>query len=81
MPKPLPKNIQMAQFEAGESQPLIIASKNIERVVNGYSAKTAANDRSRKLGPPYYMVGGTPYYLVSEVIEYFTRNRVETIND
>jgi hypothetical protein len=80
MPKPLPKNIQMAQFEAEESRPLIVASKNIERVVNGYSAKTAANDRSRKLGPPYYMVGGTPYYLVRELIEYFTRNRVETTN-
>ncbi|MBT7934849.1 MAG: hypothetical protein HN722_01495 [Nitrospina sp.] len=80
-PEPFLKAIQIAQLEAGESRPLVVASKNIEKVVDGYTAKTAANDRSRKRGPPYYMVGGTPYYLVSEVIEYFTRNRVETIND
>jgi hypothetical protein len=84
MPKkqePLPKGIQIVQFEAVEFRPLVVASKNIEMIVKGYSAKSAANDRSRKLGPPYYMIGGTPYYLISELIEYFTRNRVETTNE
>ncbi len=84
MPKklePLSKDIQIIQFEAGEFHPYFVASKDIEKVVVGYSKKTAANDRSRKRGPPYYMIGGTPYYLVSELIEHFTRNRVETIND
>ena len=69
------------EFESGESRPFVVASKNIEMIVKGYSAKSAANDRSRKRGPPYYMIGGTPYYLVSELISYFTQNRVETIND
>ena len=75
------RGIQIIQFEAGECRPCFVASKDIEKVVVGYSKKTAANDRSRKRGPPFYMVGGTPYYLVSELIEHFTRNRVETIND
>ncbi len=84
MPKklePLSKDIQIIQFEAGEFHPYFVASKDIEKVVVGYSKKTAANDRSRKRGPPYYMIGGTPYFLVSELIEHFTRNRFETIND
>ena len=71
----------IVEFLPGESWPLIVASKNIERIISGYTAKTAANDRSRKLGPPYYMIGGTTYYLVSELIEHFTRNRVETTNE
>ena len=68
---------------AGNSEvnPLIIAGKDIEKVVIGYSAKTAANDRSRKIGPPYFMRGGRPYYLVQDLIEHFTQNPMETLND
>ncbi len=75
------KTPQVVQFEAGDSGPLIVSSKNIEKIVNGYSAKTASNDRSRKRGPVFYMVGCTPYYKVSELIKYFTQNRVETTDD
>jgi hypothetical protein len=64
-----------------EVNPLIIAGKDIEKVVIGYSSKTAANDRSRKVGPRYFMRGGRPYYLVQDLIEHFTQNPVETLND
>ena len=61
--------------------PLIVAGKDIEKVVIGYSAKTAANDRSRKIGCRYFMRGGRPYYLVQDLLEHFTKNPVETSND
>ena len=63
-----------------EVNPLIIAGKDIEKVVIGYSAKTAANDRSRKIGPRYFMRGGRPYYLLKDLVEHFTQNPVETLN-
>ena len=79
--EPIPKDIQIAQFVPGDSQPLLVASKDIEKVVIGYSAKTAANDRSRKVGCRYFMRGGRPYYLVQDLLNHFTQNPVETFND
>ena len=61
--------------------PLIVAGKDIEKIIVGYSSKTAANDRSRKVGPRYFMRGGRPYYLVKDLVEHFTQNPVETFND
>ena len=61
--------------------PLIVAGKDIEKVVIGYSSKTAANDRCRKVGCRYFMRGGRPYYLVKDLIDHFTQNPVETSND
>jgi hypothetical protein len=68
---------------AGNSEvnPIIVAGKDIEKITVGYSAKTAANDRSRKVGPRYFMRGGRPYYLVQDLIDHFTQNPVETFND
>ncbi len=80
-PEPIPKDIQIVQFVQGDFQPLLVASKDIESVIRGYSSKTAANDRSRKVGPRYFMRGGRPYYLVQDLIEHFTQNPVETFND
>ena len=60
--------------------PLIVAGKDIEKVVIGYSSKTAANDRSRKVGPRYFIRGGRPYYLVQDLVEHFTQNPVETFD-
>ena len=75
-----PKNAQIIHFEPGEFRPLFVASKDIEKVVIGYSAKTAANDRSLKRGPRYYMVGGRPYYRIRDLEEYFSNSPVETMN-
>jgi len=61
--------------------PLIVAGKDIEKVVLGYSAKTAANDRSMKVGCRYFMRNGRPYYLISDLVDHFTQNPVETSND
>ena len=79
--EPLPNNIQIVQFEPEESQPLVVAGKDIEKIVMGYSSKTAANERSRKVGPKYFMRGGRPYYLVSDLLEHFTKNPIETTGD
>ena len=62
-------------------EPLIVAGKDIEKIIVGYSAKTAANERCQKVGPPYFMRGGRPYYLVKDLVAYFTQNPVETLND
>jgi hypothetical protein len=66
---------------SSEVNPLIVAGKDIGKVVIGYSAKTAANDRCQKIGPPYFVRGGRPYYLVQDLIEHFTQNPVVTLND
>jgi hypothetical protein len=76
--EPLPKD---AQCTSGDIAPLMVASKDVGRIILGFSSKTAANLRSQKRGPRYYMDGGTPYYKVSELIDYFCRNRVETFNN
>jgi hypothetical protein len=77
----LPKDIKVVKFLPGEFQPLIVAGKDIEKIVIGYSAKTASNDRSRKVGPPYFIRGGRPYYLVQDLVEHFTKNFVKTSNE
>jgi len=64
-----------------ETTPLMVAAKDIERIILGYSAKKAANDRSLKRGPKFFLNGARPYYRVSDLIEYFTRNPVETVDD
>ncbi len=61
--------------------PIIVAGKDIEKIVIGYSAKTAANDRSRKVGPNYFLRGGRPYYLVEDLVDHFTENPIKTFNE
>jgi hypothetical protein len=78
--KSLPNDAQCIQFETGNIRPLFVASKDIEKVIVGFNKKTAANLRCQKKGPRFYMVGGTPYYKVSDLEEYFGKNPVETFN-
>ena len=77
----LPTDAEILKFVDGEFRPLLVAGKDVEKVVIGWSKKTASNQRSNKTGPRYFMNGGTPYYLVSDLLEYFTKNPVETTND
>jgi len=60
--------------------PLFVAAKDVERIIIGFNKKTAANWRSMKKGPRYYMDNGTPYYKVSDLVDYFGRNPVITHN-
>jgi hypothetical protein len=76
----LSKDVQCIQGETGIGLPLFVASKDVEKVILGFSPKTAANLRSQKKGPPYSMVGGTPYYKLDDLVDYFGGNRVETFN-
>jgi hypothetical protein len=61
--------------------PLMVAAKDVERIILGYSAKKSANDRSLKRGPRFFLNHGRPFYRVSDLIEYFTKNPVETTDD
>jgi len=74
----MPMDYKIAQLPEKEIHPFVVAGKDIEKIVLGYSAKSAANDRCRKVGPKYFMVGARPYYLVSDLINHFTQNPVET---
>ena len=63
-----------------EITPLFVAGKSAGKLVIGHSSKSFANDRSLKRGCRYFMVDGMPYYLVSDLIEHYTQNPVETLN-
>ncbi len=78
---PPPESYQIAELSDGEILPLVVAGKDIEKVVLGYSAKTAANHRYEKTGPRYFMVGARPYYLVRDLVEHFTRNPIKTFTE
>ena len=75
---PLPKDVRIIDYAPGEFKPLLVSSKDVEKVVIGWSKKTAANLRSQKKGPRYYLVGGTPYYQIEDLEEYFSRYLVKT---
>ena len=74
----MPNNIQIVKFEPGEFKPLFVKSADIGKVVIGLSSKTMCNLRSEKRGPRFYMVGGTPYYKLEDLENYFGANPVET---
>ncbi len=76
--EPLPKDVRVIDYAPGEFKPLFVSSKDVEKVVIGWSKKTAANLRSQKKGPRYYLVGGTPYYRIEDLDEYFSRYLVKT---
>jgi hypothetical protein len=76
--EPLPKDARIVRFEPGELKPLFVKSADIGKVVIGLSAKTMCNLRSEKRGPKFYLVGGTPYYKLEDLENYFGANPVET---
>ena len=79
--KSQPKEYKIIEFLPGETQPIVVAGKNVEKIIDGYTSKTAANDRSGKRGCRYFMRNGRPYYLVQDLIDHFTQNPVETTQD
>ena len=61
------------------TNPVLVRANKVGEVVIGWNPKTAANWRSNKIGPPYYQDdSGSVFYKVDEVIEFFTRNPVQT---
>lgn len=82
----LPPAIQYLMEKLGypaspEINPLFVAGKSAPKLIVGHSAKSFANDRSLKRGCRYFMVGSRPYYLVSDLVDHFTQNPVETFNN
>ena len=74
------QEIKVIQFPPGEIEPLFVAARDVPKLIIGLSGKTLANWRSQKIGPPYYMVNGTPYHNWQELKEFFSTGRVETFN-
>jgi hypothetical protein len=62
-------------------KPLAVSADKIDRVIVGASPKTFANWRSRKIGPVFHMVGGKPYYKISDLESYFFKNPVKTTEE
>lgn len=72
--------IGVVHFAPGEIEPICIAARAAPRMAVGVSAKTFANWRSQKKGPPFMVIDGLPYYPWKEFKEYFSTGRVETFN-
>jgi len=77
---PKKPEIRVIQFPSCEIEPLFVAARDVPKVIVGVSIKTISNWRCQKVGPPYHMVNGTPYYNWQELKEYFSTGRVETFN-
>lgn len=73
-----PVEIKIADLPAGEPKPLFVAARHIGKVIIGLSPKTAANWRSQKVGPRFFMVNGSAYYAWSDLLDYFGANPVVT---
>ena len=59
--------------------PILVRANKVGEFVIGWHPKTASNWRSKKIGPPYYQDdSGSVFYKLDEVIEFFTRYRVQT---
>jgi hypothetical protein len=76
--EPLPPEVKMIRFAPEDLRPLFVAGKDVEKVVVGWSRKTAANWRSLKKGPRFHIVDGMPFYKFSDLEDYFGANPVET---
>lgn len=77
----MPKQaIKIIHIPDGEVEPLCIAGRAAPRMVIGVSAKTFANWRSQKKGPPFFVIDGLPYYPWKKFKEHFSAGRVETFN-
>ena len=73
--------MQILNYEATKqpTKPVLVKANKVGEVVIGWNPKTAANWRSQKIGPPYYQDdSGSVFYKLDEVIEFFTRYRVQT---
>lgn len=46
--------------------------------IYGRNPGTAANERSKKIGPPFYKLNKGVFYRIDEVEAYFASGRVET---
>ena len=76
-----PTEIHVIEFPEGEFRPLFVAAKDVERIVIGWNKKSAANARSLKIGPPFYVVRGMPFYKISDLEAYFGGNPVQTTGE
>lgn len=70
----------LAEFNTEEFKPLFVAAKDFAKVIIGPSAQTLANWRSLKIGPEYYKINGSVYYKISDLEEFFGKNKIQTSN-
>ena len=75
------KSLEIHVVKFPDLQPLFVRASDIGKVVIGLSPKTAANWRSEKIGPEFFMVGGKAYYEYSTLQKFFSQNPVQTTGD
>ena len=76
-----PTEIHVVEFPDGEFKPLFVSAAHVDKVILGRSTKAFANDRCLKKGCRYYLVGGKPFYKITDLEYHYGKNPVETFND
>ncbi len=75
--KTLPK---LLQFQDGEPEPIYVLSKDIGKIVLGWTPAVLADLRRRKVGPRFYRQARTTVYAVADIKAFLERDPVETFN-
>jgi len=73
--------IHVIETPKGEFRPLFVSAAHVDKVILGRSAKAFANDRCMKIGCRYFLVGGKPFYKISDLEAFYGGNPVEVFND
>ena len=70
---------QEMKSDISSAKGIFVRSSKIDQVIIGLSPKTAANWRSQKIGPGYYVsdTGGI-FYRIDDLVEYFSKNPILT---
>ena len=55
----------------GEPRPLVVAEKDVSKVIVGVTPGHMANLHRRGEGPRAFLLGNRRYYLVHELVEFF----------
>ena len=70
--------IHVIETPDGEFRPIFVSAAHVDKVILGRSPKAFANDRSLKRGCPYFLVGGKPFYKISDLEDYYGATPVQT---
>jgi hypothetical protein len=72
----LEPRVSRASTPSIESLPQFIARRDVRRLGLPLSPATLANWAAERVGPPYYLIGRSAYYLVSDLLELIEQRRV-----
>ena len=72
------EEIKIKELPESGIRPMFVSAAHVDKVILGRSTKAFANDRCLKKGCPYFLVGGKPFYKISDLENYFGGNPVQT---